>query len=949
MGKHRSSHIPSRQQRLDRFTNRVKEVAHFRQAMTRPPIPSPQPTGDSLPVLTFWGISGNGKTSLLERLDQVAIEAGVPSVYVNLEDIGEGFSLGRGEPAGLRAISEGLALPTPTFTLAYLWWRYRREELAEQPKMSGIAGTGLETVKWLFDSGNPTGPIGAGLLGKLAEWTGLKKLGNSKFTDWIKSAAGQKDHVQLSAMEPDAIQMELAPRLIADVKAFLDKQKKFVGRPVALLDTFEVIRRGHAQDTAEKRESWVHDFCDENIEQGSPLLIVIAGRDRIRWDQPGQPFAEFWSQPEHLDQTPVGGLSKEDATEMLGKYGTNAPAVVEAILRVCRDVDSAPVDSDSVTEAGLANEKGQANKSGPTNETGENNAKTEASIEHGHHPFALGLCAITAQQLRDRGERVNAATFDMQPGDIDALVDRFLRSFGDNDAASKHWITRLALPPRLDRQAALQFAAMDELKISRIEWDSLLQFSFMIDRGDGWWSLHSRMRDALRRKLKRDEPEWQEAYERWRQLWLERAGDAINTEAGLAWSHLWQLEPEKASYEWYEQANRARGELRMADHAAIIDWWDEVDAFDPDRLTPFEAECLIVQGNELTNGSLGNRCEELHEAIDCYATAQRVLTESAFPQNWAMTQNNLGTVYTDLSSLKDREVNLRLAIEAFNKAARVYTELTFPQDWAGMQSNLGLAFRGLAWVEEREVNLRLAIEAFEKALRVFRESVLSHKWAMAQNNLGAAYSDLSSVEDRKVNLCLAIEAYNKALRVRTESMFPQDWAATQNNLGNAYSGLSSVEDREVNLRFAIEAYEKALRVYTESAFPQNCAVTQNNLGRAYENFASIQDRGVNLRLAIKAYEKALRVRTDFAFPQHWAHAQNNLGTTYAALASVEDHVPNLRRAVACFDRSLAVYQREGITIEVERVEHNHRIMKAALEEAEEDDDGAGETGDGGIA
>ena len=87
----------------------------------------------------------------------------------------------------------------------------------------------------------------------------------------------------------------------------------------------------------------------------------------------------------------------------------------------------------------------------------------------------------------------------------------------------------------------------------------------------------------------------------------------------------------------------------------------------------------------------GDRGENLRRAIACYESALRVCTEADFPSDWAMTQNNLGTAYSDLPT-GDRGENLRRAIACYESALRVYTEADFPSDWAMTQNNLGTAY-----------------------------------------------------------------------------------------------------------------------------------------------------------------------------------------------------------------------------------------------------------------
>ena len=55
-------------------------------------------------------------------------------------------------------------------------------------------------------------------------------------------------------------------------------------------------------------------------------------------------------------------------------------------------------------------------------------------------------------------------------------------------------------------------------------------------------------------------------------------------------------------------------------------------------------------------------------------------TEQAFPQQWAMTQNNLATAYRNIPG-GDRAANIQRAIECYEAALRVYTEQAFPQEY----------------------------------------------------------------------------------------------------------------------------------------------------------------------------------------------------------------------------------------------------------------------------
>ncbi|MBP0016182.1 MAG: tetratricopeptide repeat protein, partial [Cyanobacteria bacterium SBLK] len=127
----------------------------------------------------------------------------------------------------------------------------------------------------------------------------------------------------------------------------------------------------------------------------------------------------------------------------------------------------------------------------------------------------------------------------------------------------------------------------------------------------------------------------------------------------------------------------------------------------------------------------------------------------------------------------DRQLNLEVSIAAYEQALKVFDRSAFPQDWAMTQNNLGDAYyeriRG-----DRADNLENAIAAYELALQVRTPSAFPQNWAMTQNNLGGAYSNRIR-GDRADNLENAIAAYELALQVRTPSAFPEKWAMTQNN------------------------------------------------------------------------------------------------------------------------------------------------------------------------
>ncbi|MGK7932761.1 MAG: CHAT domain-containing protein, partial [Microcystaceae cyanobacterium] len=225
----------------------------------------------------------------------------------------------------------------------------------------------------------------------------------------------------------------------------------------------------------------------------------------------------------------------------------------------------------------------------------------------------------------------------------------------------------------------------------------------------------------------------------------------------------------------------------------------------------------------------GDKADNLELAIQCHQNALQIRTKSQFPQDWAMTQNNLGVAY--MERIKgDKEDSLELAIQYHQNALQIHTKTDFPQDWAITQNNLGVAYikriKG-----DKEDNLELAIQYHQNALQIYAKSKFPQDWAMIQHNLGNTY--IKRIKgDKGDNLELAIQYYQNALQIRTKSQFPQQWANTQHGLGIAYSNRIK-GDKAENLEKAINCYQNALTIRTPEAFTLDHLQTSRNLGNLY--------------------------------------------------------------------------------------------------------------------
>ena len=136
------------------------------------------------------------------------------------------------------------------------------------------------------------------------------------------------------------------------------------------------------------------------------------------------------------------------------------------------------------------------------------------------------------------------------------------------------------------------------------------------------------------------------------------------------------------------------------------------------QVTPEEAPSFaggfFYFSNLIQQFPLGNRTSNLDIAIIGYELVLNICTRADFPENWAMTQNNLGEAYSNKIT-GNRAENIDEAIRCFRLALEFLTPTTLPLDCLQSGRNLGnLAFREGLW--------ETAIEGYELAINAVEQS-----------------------------------------------------------------------------------------------------------------------------------------------------------------------------------------------------------------------------------
>jgi tetratricopeptide (TPR) repeat protein len=172
--------------------------------------------------------------------------------------------------------------------------------------------------------------------------------------------------------------------------------------------------------------------------------------------------------------------------------------------------------------------------------------------------------------------------------------------------------------------------------------------------------------------------------------------------------------------------------------ASLMGNWAKTKLSEVDNEIGFSIVKVISNfSNLIQQFSLGNRAVNLEIAITGYEIALATFSRKYYPVEWAMTQNNLGVVYSD--RLKgDKGDNIEVAINCYQAALEEYTRDRHPQKWAITQNNLGAAyFERLKG--DRSENIQTAIKHYKTALEEYTRDEYPQEWEMTQSNLEEAY------------------------------------------------------------------------------------------------------------------------------------------------------------------------------------------------------------------
>jgi tetratricopeptide (TPR) repeat protein len=318
-----SERVP-RPSALDVFTDREELIAAFeRNLVHKKP--------DEHRVLVFYGDGGIGKTTLLQKLEQLHRQRCPQALMGRLDMAGADTALPDLLLYRLRRLFPGIPFPSFTLALAEYGRRFHPEQVYGSDRKELLQGAGpyADALAGALEVLANLSGVGAAINAMKAAATAQRQL-----SDWVQRRA--EPWLQRSqSLSEEQMFAQLPLQWARDFRqAISSHQGQSLDNPIPssstppliILDTYETLwHPGMAKSgrQREPREQWLVDLVSEMPE----VLWVIAGRDRLSWeDAYDQGWSDFFEQ--HL----VGQLSEEDARRFLAKRGVQEPPIVEKIV-----------------------------------------------------------------------------------------------------------------------------------------------------------------------------------------------------------------------------------------------------------------------------------------------------------------------------------------------------------------------------------------------------------------------------------------------------------------------------------------------------------------------------------------------------------------------------------------------------------------------------------------
>lgn len=365
------------------FTNREKPIASFNQARA-------SITEGEHHLLTYYGVGGQGKTALCEKLiDTLKQEKPQTAIWgnVNFE-----VSANRRADRTLLALRKALVssskgkIKFPAFEVAIThYWELEYPENNIKDSLKDLFDRSESYVGSIVDNSRSwlgfteELPAGMGLGIKLLNYLRNKRT-EQKLKKTLEALKG------LELLSNHELLQKLPYIFATDIASYLAQEGALT--PVLFIDTYEALWADYPVKNGigtTEADAWVRSLVAEL----PSVLFVILGRNKLTWDKD---FPNDW-QGDLNNQHLLGGLSDQDADSYL------------------RNI---PIDDTEIRQTLIAGAQGKASTE----------AVQDGETQTGAHPFYLDLAVDLYLDILDDDKQPTTTDFGHTPAE---LLDRFIR------------------------------------------------------------------------------------------------------------------------------------------------------------------------------------------------------------------------------------------------------------------------------------------------------------------------------------------------------------------------------------------------------------------------------------------------------------------------------------------------------------------------------------------
>jgi len=311
-------------------------------------------------------------------------------------------------------------------------------------------------------------------------------------------------------------------------------------------------------------------------------------------------------------------------------------------------------------------------------------------------------------------------------------------------------------------------------------------------------------------------------------------------------------------------------------------------------------------------GGRTGETEYLDRAAQIYDQVSKAIPRKRYPEDWAYTQLNLGSLRLTLAEQGGGRKQLDLALKAFDGAARVFTREAAPEQWAGIRMNVGNAQAQMGDNGGGVEAYRKSIVAIEEALTVWTREAYPVNWALAQSNLGGSLRAVGAIERNEAMLRRAIEVHEAALEVTTRERQAASWAAGMTNIGSAKLDLALINRDTALSGQAVDAFRLARTVLTRESSPMEYAITMMNEARALLQVGRETGDVPLLRQAMGTLDPAFEVMTEQDNLVGWARVRSIQGECLAEIGRRSGDREALQLARTAFEEASRIYRQNGM-------------------------------------